>query len=130
MFVHSSVHDKYVAYLKEIADSKVVGDPFKDETTNGAIISELQFKKILDYVKSGKDAGAKVATGGERLGSKGYFMRPTVFTDVKDDMKIAKEEVFINTFIVLFCFGFNSYLCFFSIDFWPSRLRFEVRRCQ
>ena len=93
VFVHESVHDKFVGYLKEIADSKVVGDPFEEETTNGAIISDLQFKKVLDYIKSGKEAGAKVVSGGDRVGNKGYFVRPTIFTDVKDDMKIAKEEV-------------------------------------
>jgi aldehyde dehydrogenase (NAD+) len=93
VFVHESVHDKFVGYLKEIADSKVVGDPFQEETTNGAIISDLQFKKVLDYIKSGREQGAKVVSGGDRVGNKGYFVRPTIFTDVKDDMKIAKEEV-------------------------------------
>jgi len=61
---------------------------------NGAIISDLQFKKILDYIKSGKDQGARCVSGGERIGQKGYFVKPTIFADVKDDMKIAKEEIF------------------------------------
>ena len=94
VFVHSSVYDKYVEKLAAIAESKVVGDPFKDETTNGAIISDVQFNKILDYIKSGQDQGARCVVGGKRVGSKGYFVRPTVFADVKDDMKIAKEEIF------------------------------------
>ena len=94
VFVHESVHDKYVAKLKELADSKVVGDPFGEETTNGALISELQFNKVLDYIKSGKEEGATVATGGVRVGNKGYFVKPTVFTNCSDNMKIAKEEIF------------------------------------
>jgi aldehyde dehydrogenase (NAD+) len=94
VFVHESVHDKFVAKLKEIAESKVVGDPFKEETTNGAIISDLQFKKVLDYINSGKTEGASVVTGGDRIGNKGYFVKPTVFVNVKDEMKIAKEEIF------------------------------------
>jgi aldehyde dehydrogenase (NAD+) len=101
IFVHENVHDKYVKYLKEIADSKVVGDPFDENTTNGAIISKVQFEKILDYVESGKKQGAKVVSGGNKCASKGYFMRPTVFVDVTDDMKIAQEEV-IYSYLNLF----------------------------
>ena len=56
----------------------------------------------MDYIKSGKEAGAKVVAGGERVGSKGYFLRPTIFVDVKDEMKIAKEEVFENNLISKF----------------------------
>ena len=94
MFVHESVHDQYVAKLKAIAESKVVGDPFASETTNGALISDLQFNKVLNYIKSGKEQGATVVTGGERVGNKGYFLRPTVFANCTDDMNIAKEEIF------------------------------------
>jgi acyl-CoA reductase-like NAD-dependent aldehyde dehydrogenase len=94
IFVHEKVHDSFVEKLKKIADSKVVGDPFDENTTNGSVISELQFNKILNYIKSGKEEGAKVVAGGERVGSKGYFVRPTIFVDVKDGMKIAKEEIF------------------------------------
>lgn len=94
VFVHESVHDRFVEKLKQIADSKVVGDPFNPDTTNGAIISDVQFNKILDYIKSGKEQGAVCVTGGDRVGPKGYFVRPTIFADVKDDMKIAKEEIF------------------------------------
>ena len=75
-------------------------------------MNEEQFKKILDLIQSGKDEGAKVQCGGERFGDKGYFVKPTVFSDVTDDMRIAKEEVFsrslkfiiiIITFVILRC---------------------------
>jgi len=56
-------------------------------------IDETQFKKVLGYIESGKKEGAKLQTGGTQVGDKGYFIRPTVFSDVTDDMKIAKEEV-------------------------------------
>lgn len=79
--------------VKAIAESRVMGDPFDKETTNGPVISNMQFKKILEYIDSGKKDGAKLVTGGERVGEKGYFVKPTIFTDVKDGMKIAKEEV-------------------------------------
>lgn len=56
-------------------------------------IDEEQLNKIMNLIKSGKDQGANLLTGGERIGDKGYFIAPTVFADVKDDMTIAKEEV-------------------------------------
>jgi acyl-CoA reductase-like NAD-dependent aldehyde dehydrogenase len=94
VFVHENVHDKFVEKLRSIAESKVVGDPFDEKTTNGALISDLQFNKVLDYIKSGKAEGAKCVSGGERIGNKGYFVKPTIFVDCKDEMKIAKEEIF------------------------------------
>ena len=56
-------------------------------------MDEDQFKKILSYIESGKAEGAKLQCGGERQGDKGYFIKPTVFSEVQDNMKIAKEEV-------------------------------------
>jgi aldehyde dehydrogenase (NAD+) len=57
-------------------------------------VSEEQFNKILGYIESGKSSGAKMITGGKRIGDRGYFIEPTVFTNVKDDHKIAQEEIF------------------------------------
>jgi len=94
VFVQDKVYDKYIEKLKAIAESKVVGDPFDSKSTNGALISEEQFDKVLGYIKSGKEQGARCVAGGERVGNKGFFVKPTVFADVKDDMKIAKEEIF------------------------------------
>jgi len=94
IYVHEAVHDKYVELLKEVAESRVVGDPFDSNTTNGAIISDAQFKRVMSYIEKGKQIGARVVTGGERLGNKGYFVRPTIFADVKDDMIIARDEIF------------------------------------
>ena len=56
-------------------------------------MDEEQFKKVLSFIESGKSEGATLQCGGERFGDKGYFIKPTVFSDVKDDMKIAREEV-------------------------------------
>ena len=55
-----------------------------------------QFQKVLDYCRYGKEDGATLQTGGVRVGDEGYFVRPTVFSDVKDDMRIAKEEVILS----------------------------------
>lgn len=94
IFVHEDVYERYLEKLKAIADSKVVGDPFDSKSTNGALISKVQFDKVLDYIQSGKDQGARVVCGGARQGERGYFVRPTIFADCTDDMKVAQEEIF------------------------------------
>ena len=60
----------------------------------GAQVSSEQFEKILGYIDAGREAGAKVVTGGERASDKGYFVKPTVFDGVTNDMQIAREEIF------------------------------------
>ncbi|RJE16368.1 Aldehyde dehydrogenase, partial [Aspergillus sclerotialis] len=59
----------------------VVGDPFKADTFQGPQVSKLQFDRIMNYIQSGKEAGAKVETGGERHGNEGYFIQPTIFSN-------------------------------------------------
>jgi len=94
VFVHEAVYEKFLAKMKALAEARVCGDPFAAETTNGPLISELQYNKVLAYVQKGKDEGARCITGGEKLPMKGYFLRPTIFADCTDDMTIAKEEIF------------------------------------
>lgn len=93
-FVHEDVHDRFVDFLKKCAEKRVVGDAFDEKSDIGAVISKVQFDKILNYIKLGKEQGAVCETGGERIGDKGYFVKPTVFTQVTDDMTIAREEIF------------------------------------
>ncbi|KAI5419563.1 Aldehyde dehydrogenase 2 member B7 [Lathyrus oleraceus] len=71
-----------------------VGDPFKSGIEQGPQIDAKQFEKILRYIRSGVETGATLETGGERHGSKGFYVQPTVFSNVQDDMLIAKEEIF------------------------------------
>ncbi|CAL8101695.1 unnamed protein product [Calicophoron daubneyi] len=93
-FVQAPIYDKMVQRLKELAEKRKVGDPFVKGTIQGPQIDEVQFKKILDYIESGKKEGARLVTGGNRIGKQGYFIQPTVFADVTDEMKIAREEIF------------------------------------
>lgn len=93
-FVHSSIYDEMLARFKKLAEGRSVGDPFAAGTTQGPQIDNDQFSKILELIESGKKEGARVVTGGDRHGDKGYFVQPTVFGDVKDSMRIAKEEIF------------------------------------
>ncbi|PKA63101.1 Aldehyde dehydrogenase family 2 member B7, mitochondrial [Apostasia shenzhenica] len=93
-FVHERIYDEFVEKAKARALKRVVGDPFKKGVEQGPQIDEDQFNKILHFIKSGVHSGATLVSGGERLGDRGYFVKPTVFADVQDGMEIAKEEIF------------------------------------
>lgn len=94
LLVQENIHDKFVARFRERAAQNKVGDPFAADTFQGPQVSKLQFDRIMEYINSGKQGGAKVEVGGERHGDKGYFIQPTLFTDVTENMKIAQEEIF------------------------------------
>ncbi|MGE3822096.1 MAG: aldehyde dehydrogenase family protein [Isosphaeraceae bacterium] len=94
LFVEEKVYDAMVDRLAEKSKGRKVGDPFDPETEQGPQVDKTQFDKILGYIESGKAQGARCVAGGERHGSRGYFIKPTVFADVKDEMTIAVEEIF------------------------------------
>jgi acyl-CoA reductase-like NAD-dependent aldehyde dehydrogenase len=93
-FVHESIYDEFVKRSVERAKKRTVGDPFDLKNENGPQIDETQMKKILELIESGKKEGANLLCGGDRVGDKGYFIQPTVFTGVNNDMRVAKEEIF------------------------------------
>lgn len=92
-YVHESIYDEFLKKSIERAKGRSVGDPFEN-VENGPQVSQEQLDKILELIDSGKKQGAKLETGGVRKGDKGYFVEPTVFSGVSDDMRIAKEEIF------------------------------------
>ncbi|XVF16449.1 hypothetical protein REPUB_Repub10bG0031700 [Reevesia pubescens] len=92
--VHESVYDEFDEKAKARALKRVVGDPFKKGIEQGPQIDNEQLQKILKYIRSGIESGATLESGGEQLGSKGYYIQPTVFSNVQDDMLIAKDEIF------------------------------------
>ena len=94
LFVEESVHDKFVERLVKKAQGQKVGDPFDPQTTQGPQVSQEQCDRIMGFIDAGKNEGAKLLTGGRRVGDKGYFIEPTVFDGVTDEMKIAREEIF------------------------------------
>ncbi len=93
IFVHESVYEKFIQYSKEAAEALVVGDPFDPTTTQGSLTSKENFQRVLEYIELGKKEGARLVTGGQRVGNRGNFVQPTIFADVTDDMKIATDEV-------------------------------------
>ena len=94
VYVQEGIYDKFVARFKERAQKNVVGDPFDANTFQGPQVSKVQFDRIMGYIEHGKAAGATVETGGARKGDKGYFIEPTIFSNVHDDMTIMQEEIF------------------------------------
>jgi aldehyde dehydrogenase (NAD+) len=94
LFVQEEIYDEFLKRITEKAKTRVVGNGFDPKVNHGPQIDEDQFKKILHYIDLGKKQGARITTGGERVGDKGYFVAPTIFADVTDEMTIAKEEIF------------------------------------
>ncbi|KAJ1545806.1 aldehyde dehydrogenase (NAD(P)(+)) ald5 [Nowakowskiella sp. JEL0078] len=94
VFVQEGIYDSFIkALAAKVVDIKV-GPNFEESTKMGPLVDKIQFDRVLGYLKIGKEAGAKVVCGGERVGTDGFFVAPTIFSDVKDDMQIVKEEIF------------------------------------
>lgn len=94
IMVEEDVYDEFVERSVERAKKRTIGNPFDEKNEQGPQVDEEQMNKILGYVESGKKEGARMLTGGARHGDKGFFVQPTVFADVEDDMKICREEIF------------------------------------
>ncbi|TXG50301.1 hypothetical protein EZV62_022825 [Acer yangbiense] len=93
-YVHEHIYDEFVEKAKARAVRRVVGDPFKKGIEQGPQIDSVQFQKVLGYIKSGIESNATLECGGDRIGNRGYFLQPTVFSNVQDDMLIAQDEIF------------------------------------
>lgn len=93
-FVHEKIYDQFVEKAVKNAKTAILGEGVDAKTTQGPQVSKEQQDKILNYIDLGKKEGARLLTGGGRPSRKGYFVEPTVFADVTDDMTIAREEIF------------------------------------
>jgi aldehyde dehydrogenase (NAD+) len=94
LFVEKKVHKDFVECLAARAKARAIGDPLDPATEQGPQVSQEQLDKILHYVELGKQQGAKLVAGGARSGERGFFVEPTIFDDVRDDMSIARDEIF------------------------------------
>ena len=94
VYVQKGIKDAFVKRLCERLDNAVIGDPMDPATSFGPMVSERQLGIVMDYIQIGQDEGATLAYGGKRLERDGFYLQPTVFTDVKDNMRIAREEIF------------------------------------
>jgi aldehyde dehydrogenase (NAD+) len=108
VLVQEGVYEKFIEMFKEnVKSTSKVGDPFADDTFQGPQVTKTQYEKVLSYIEAGKSEGATLVAGGSPYkdvkGGKGFFIAPTVFTDVKDNMKIYREEIF-GPFVVISSF--------------------------
>ncbi|MED6167852.1 Aldehyde dehydrogenase 2 member C4 [Stylosanthes scabra] len=94
VYVQEGIYDELEKKLVEKAKAWVVGDPFDLKTNQGPQADKNQFDKILSYIEHGMKEGATLLTGGKSIDTKGYFIEPTIFTNVKEDMRIAQDEIF------------------------------------
>ncbi|CAH1271949.1 ALDH1A2 [Branchiostoma lanceolatum] len=93
-FVQEGIYDDFVKRSVERAKKRTIGNPFDMRNEHGAQVDQDMFDKVMRLIDTGKNQGAKLQHGGSRHGDKGFFIQPTVFSDVQDDMTIAKEEIF------------------------------------
>ncbi|KAL5355293.1 aldehyde dehydrogenase domain-containing protein [Aspergillus floccosus] len=96
IYVQKTIYEQFLKRYAEMAASTptVAGDPLNPATTKGPIVSAAQHKKVLSYIEQGKQCGARLLFGGEKVGDKGYFVQNTAFADVSEDATIMKEEIF------------------------------------
>ncbi|UAB88616.1 betaine-aldehyde dehydrogenase [Ruegeria sp. SCSIO 43209] len=94
VFVQKGIKEAFLKRLSERLATAKIGDPMDEEVNFGPMVSENQMNIALGYVEKGRAEGARLIYGGERVQGDGFYMQPTVFADVKDDMTIAREEIF------------------------------------
>ncbi|AAS51184.1 ACL044Wp [Eremothecium gossypii ATCC 10895] len=94
VYVQDSVYDEVLEKFKQFSENLKVGNPFEEGVFQGAQTSQMQVDKILSYVDIGVKEGARIVAGGERLGRKGFFIKPTIFADVNENMRVVKDEIF------------------------------------
>ena len=109
ILVQEGVYDKFIeAFQKQVQELSVVGDPFEEKSFQGPQVTKTQYERVLGYMKTGKEEGATLVSGGEAYtkatpSSKGFFVMPTIFKGVTPGMKIYREEVF-GPFVVIASF--------------------------
>jgi len=96
LLIEKSVKNEFLEKLVEYSKPWMPNDPFQPDTSMGSMVDENQTSRVLDYIETGKSEGANIITGGEQVRKKsgGYYIAPTIFEGVKNNMKIAKEEIF------------------------------------
>jgi aldehyde dehydrogenase (NAD+) len=96
VYVQEGIYDKFVEGYKKalIEKSKTIGDPDAESTVMGPLIDKAQFDRVSGFIERGKNGQGTLLTGGSRVGDKGFFIEPTVFTDVQSDAEIITQEIF------------------------------------
>ncbi|XP_074111315.1 aldehyde dehydrogenase-like [Cotesia typhae] len=93
-YVHSKIYNEFVEKSRKLALERKVGDPFNAAIEQGPQVDKDIFERVMTFIKLGKRQGARLIAGGKRIGDKGYFIQPTIFADVTEDLVIAEDEIF------------------------------------
>jgi len=101
VFVHEKIYDSFVNKMKALNANKEVGDPRNGNTKVGPVVDSIQMKRVLEFIESGKKENAKLECGGERYNRKGYYIQPTIFTNVTENMQIYTQEIFGPVMVIL-----------------------------
>jgi aldehyde dehydrogenase (NAD+) len=98
VYVERPIYDEFIARMAQVADGLVVGNSLDPATQIGPLVSEQHLRRVSSYLDKGKSSGVRVAAGGSQIRdgdlARGFFVQPTVFADVADDMPVAREEIF------------------------------------
>jgi len=94
LLVSEKIYDEFIGKLKNKIEKMTIGDPMDKKTDVGPVINKKQFDTVMNYIKTGKEEGADILTGGKRYGDKGFYIEPTVFINAGNKMKISQEEIF------------------------------------
>lgn len=92
--MQEGIYDKFVKAFHETVKGHKIGDPFEEGTFQGPQVTDVQHKRVMEYIEAGKSEGATLLHGGSAMKRDGYYIEPTIFTDVKENMRIVKEEIF------------------------------------
>ncbi|KAF5388283.1 hypothetical protein D9615_000287 [Tricholomella constricta] len=94
VYVQDTVYDKFIILLVSKVKAQVIGDGLDEKSGGGPVVSKGQYDKVWGYIEAGKQEGAKAILGGAKRSGKGFFVEPTIFTEIRPEMKIVKEEIF------------------------------------
>lgn len=94
VYVHEDIYDKFLKHTLDLVNNRTVGNPFEKDVKQGPLIDQAHMERFLQWIDVAKKDGAKLEFGGGRVGTVGYFVEPAVFTNVTDDMRIAREELY------------------------------------
>jgi phenylacetaldehyde dehydrogenase len=94
LYAHASVFDRLVEGVAQEAGKLKIGPGLNPDTQMGPLVSQEQLERVSRYVSQGRSDGAKVVTGGSRVGNEGYFIAPTILTETKPEMSVVREEIF------------------------------------
>lgn len=125
-YVHEKIYDEFVSKTVAKVKSRKVGNPFDKTVLQGPQIDNDMMTKVLSYIESGKQQGAKLNCGGNRIGNVGFFIEPTVFSDVKDEMTIAQEEVNYYYFNKASYVVLNNFYNILQSDFWSRPVNIQI----